>query len=133
MQNYLHCRQRVINDMEGKNKICPRCKKEFTCNAENISACDCSHVILSNETKSYLAKTFYNCLCNNCLLKLNQLIAQEKEYPFPGPGGDLIEGIHYYKEEEYRVFTELYLLSRGFCCRSGCRHCPYGFQKRWAE
>ena len=133
MQNCLLCRQRVINNMGGKNKICPRCKKEFTCNTENISACDCSQVTLSNETKSYLTKTFYNCLCNNCLLELNQLIAKEKEYPFPGPGGDLIEGIHYYKEEEYRVFTELYLLSRGFCCRSGCRHCPYGFKKRWAE
>ena len=24
------------------------------------------------------------------------------------------------------VFTEKYLLERGFCCGNGCRHCPYG-------
>jgi Family of unknown function (DUF5522)/Cysteine-rich CWC len=119
--------------MADKQKICPRCKKEFMCNSENIAVCGCSQVVLSNETKSYLTKTFFSCLCTTCLAELNDLIGLEKEYPFPGRGGDLIEGIHYYKEGEYRVFTELYLLSRGFCCRSGCRHCPYGFNKRWAE
>jgi hypothetical protein len=25
------------------------------------------------------------------------------------------------------VFTAAYLLRRGPCCASGCRHCPYGF------
>ena len=119
--------------MDGKLKICPRCKKEFTCQAGNISACGCSQVVLSNETKSFLANTFYDCMSNNCLLALNKMVAQEKQYPFPGRGGDLIEGIHYYKEEDYRVFTEFYLISRGYCFRSGCRHCPYGFKKRWAE
>jgi len=120
-------------NMSGKLKICPRCKKEFSCDPGNIAACGCSQVTLSNGTKSFLAATFYTCLCNDCLNHLNLLVAKEKEYPFPGRGGDLIEGIHYYTEGGYRVFTEFYLLSRGFCCRSGCRHCPYGFQKRWAE
>ena len=23
-------------------------------------------------------------------------------------------------------FTERYLAERGYCCGSGCRHCPYG-------
>jgi hypothetical protein len=23
------------------------------------------------------------------------------------------------------VFTEHFLLKRGYCCHSGCRHCPY--------
>jgi hypothetical protein len=23
------------------------------------------------------------------------------------------------------VFTALYHLRRGYCCESGCRHCPY--------
>lgn len=114
-------------------KICPRCKKEFACHSENISACNCSQISLSNETKSFLAKTFYGCLCNNCLAELNQLVALKKQYPFPETSDDLIEGIHYYREEDYRVFTEFYLASRGYCCRSGCRHCPYGFKKRWAE
>jgi hypothetical protein len=25
----------------------------------------------------------------------------------------------------YRVFTAAFLASRGYCCESGCRHCPY--------
>jgi hypothetical protein len=35
----------------------------------------------------------------------------------------------YYFDGPYLVFTEAYHLKRGFCCQSGCRHCPYGFAK----
>jgi len=41
----------------------------------------------------------------------------------------LVEGVDYYVEDGFMVFTEVYLQRRGFCCRSGCRHCPYGFVK----
>ncbi len=41
----------------------------------------------------------------------------------------LEEGDFYYTPEGYRCFTEQYLLKRGYCCESGCRHCPYGFDK----
>jgi len=27
------------------------------------------------------------------------------------------------------VFTEQYLRDRGYCCTSGCRHCPFGFER----
>ncbi len=37
----------------------------------------------------------------------------------------LKEGVDYYLENGYWVFTEHYLLKRGKCCGSGCRHCPY--------
>jgi hypothetical protein len=40
----------------------------------------------------------------------------------------LIEGVDYYREGPYLVFTEKYLRERGYCCESGCRHCPYGFR-----
>jgi hypothetical protein len=30
-----------------------------------------------------------------------------------------------YMEGPYLVFTASYHLKRGFCCNSGCRHCPY--------
>ena len=36
---------------------------------------------------------------------------------------------YYLTPEGYRVFTEKYLLKRGYCCQNGCRHCPYGFDK----
>ncbi|HEX7159169.1 MAG TPA: DUF5522 domain-containing protein [Edaphobacter sp.] len=31
----------------------------------------------------------------------------------------------FYYEGPYLVFTEIYHLKRGYCCNSGCRHCPY--------
>jgi hypothetical protein len=37
----------------------------------------------------------------------------------------LIEGVDYYLENGFWVFTTHYLLNRGYCCNSGCRHCPY--------
>lgn len=42
---------------------------------------------------------------------------------------DLVEGEDFYYEGPYMVFTAKYLLKRGYCCESGCRHCPYGFKK----
>jgi hypothetical protein len=42
---------------------------------------------------------------------------------------ELIEGIDYYMEGGFMVFTAQYLRDRGYCCASGCRHCPYGFER----
>lgn len=42
----------------------------------------------------------------------------------------LEEGDYYTSPEGFLVFTEKYHLKRGYCCKSGCRHCPYGFDKR---
>lgn len=41
--------------------------------------------------------------------------------------------VDYYFDGPYLVFTTAYHLKRGFCCQSGCRHCPYGFQKSAAS
>jgi hypothetical protein len=41
----------------------------------------------------------------------------------------LIEGVDFYFEGRFMVFTEKFLRERGYCCESGCRHCPYGFRK----
>jgi hypothetical protein len=37
----------------------------------------------------------------------------------------LLPGDFYYTSEGYLVFTEQYHRRRGFCCGSGCRHCPW--------
>jgi hypothetical protein len=31
----------------------------------------------------------------------------------------------YYLEDGFCVFTSTYLVRKGSCCGSGCRHCPY--------
>jgi 2-iminoacetate synthase ThiH len=36
-----------------------------------------------------------------------------------------VEGEDFYREGAYVVFTAAYHLRRGYCCESGCRHCPY--------
>ena len=42
-----------------------------------------------------------------------------------------LEPDDYYKSEEgYIIFTEKYLLKRGYCCKNGCKHCPYGYCKK---
>ncbi|MFM6934562.1 MAG: DUF5522 domain-containing protein [Flavobacteriales bacterium] len=40
---------------------------------------------------------------------------------------NLNEEDYYISEEGYIVFTEKYHLKRGYCCKSGCKHCPYGY------
>lgn len=55
------------------NKQCQRCQKEFTCNATSILQCDCSKIILSKETQTYIAKKYEHCLCLSCLNELNSL------------------------------------------------------------
>jgi hypothetical protein len=42
----------------------------------------------------------------------------------------LVEGEDFYLENGKYVFTAHFLLKRGYCCESGCRHCPYGFVKK---
>ena len=37
---------------------------------------------------------------------------------------------YYMSEEGFIVFTEAYHLKRGYCCKSGCKHCPYGYDKK---
>ncbi|MDN5203460.1 DUF5522 domain-containing protein [Fulvivirgaceae bacterium BMA10] len=36
---------------------------------------------------------------------------------------------YYFNEQGLMVFTREYLLKRGYCCKNGCRHCPYGYKK----
>ena len=40
------------------------------------------------------------------------------------------DGDYYLTPEGYRCFTTQYHLKRGYCCESGCKHCPYGYNTR---
>jgi hypothetical protein len=47
------------------------------------------------------------------------------------PKEEMIESIDYYINEQGNwVFTSEYHLKRGYCCNSGCKHCPYGYHER---
>ena len=50
-------------------------------------------------------------------------MSMDQERPSAAP----LEPEDFYYEGPYLVFTAAYHLKRGYCCKSGCRHCPYGF------
>jgi hypothetical protein len=56
------------------------------------------------------------------------------EPPLPqGIAPTLVEGEDYYRDGPYIVFTEAYHRRRGYCCDSGCRHCPWRDEENPAE
>lgn len=108
-------------------KSCPRCKTIFECEANSDKHCFCAEIELSQDTRAFLAKTHYDCLCGKCLKELNSLVREAKETPFDPKIKNLEEGKYFYKEEGRFVLSELYHIAKGNCCMSGCRHCAYGF------
>lgn len=120
-----------LSSSTPKQKTCSSCGANFACGPEQGQAnCWCDalpHVPL-------MASEDQGCLCPKCLgeaiSKLNphsgdatdatsQTKANETS---PSP---LVEGEDYYCEGAMIVFTARYHLRRGYCCESGCRHCPY--------
>ncbi|WP_161626154.1 DUF5522 domain-containing protein [Hugenholtzia roseola] len=47
------------------------------------------------------------------------------EKPLP----KLTKDDYYFNQEGLMVFTEQYHLKRGYCCKSGCKHCPWQYKK----
>jgi len=37
---------------------------------------------------------------------------------------------YYFNEEGLMVFTEAYHLKRGYCCKNGCKHCPWKYGRK---
>jgi len=112
-----------------ETKHCPRCKTSFECKVGDIIRCQCQTVTLLPETTLFLSNTNFDCLCAVCLSDFNDMQSKSAKLTFPKQKEQLIEGLHYYKENGNWVFTEFYHFSRGTCCQSGCRHCVYGFQR----
>jgi hypothetical protein len=113
---------------EAKELQCKRCGKHFACDVTSISRCQCNTITLSNETHAFLENTLWGCLCINCLSAINEKVVSIQGKTFPSPE-EVEEGVHYYLENGFWVFTELYHMLRGRCCKSGCRHCAYGYKK----
>lgn len=114
-----------------QNARCPICARPNSCRLETgeafKGACWCEAPQISEAAMRRMRDTLPEgrCLCAACLtaiaadpeVKWSTLAARAKN-PVPGPGDS-------YKENGYVVFTAQYHLRRGYCCGSGCRHCPY--------
>lgn len=125
----------------AKEKTCSRCGTVFGCSTEdNGNSCWCNRY-----PPLFIPDPVINCMCPQCLHqatkeKIDAYIAEmtvekalnsniAKDLP---PTKQLIRGIDYYLENTSFVFTAWHHLRRGSCCKSGCRHCPYGFKKQTA-
>lgn len=63
-----------------------------------------------------------------CLPALSEQLRENKGMEKRTAGPDSPSALSpedYYYEGPYLVFTAAYHLKRGYCCGSGCRHCPY--------
>jgi hypothetical protein len=115
--------------LKREEKRCPRCNITSQCKIADIKNCQNIAVNISNKTKEFLNIAVYNYLCQKCLTEIDNLVYLSENQSFPKQSQLLIEGLHYYIENKYFVFTEFYHLLRGNCCKSGCRHCAYGYEK----
>jgi hypothetical protein len=59
------------------------------------------------------------------MTKPANLDANPPEEQKVNPPGEELDPEDFYYEGPYMVFTAAYHLKRGYCCSSGCRHCPY--------
>ncbi|MCX7997715.1 MAG: cysteine-rich CWC family protein [Leptospiraceae bacterium] len=114
--------------MKHEPKKCSRCGIIFECKVGDVANCQCN-LPLQKETIDFLRQNYNDCLCANCLKHFDDLVTLSKNYKFPKKQEEFIEGVHFYMEGHFLVFTELYHFLRGYCCRNGCRHCVYGFKK----
>jgi hypothetical protein len=63
------------------------------------------------------------CVCRQCVVTARCDEARARKAPLPQPGDFYIEGHNV-------VFTAQYHRRRGYCCGSGCRHCPFDAVER---
>lgn len=101
--------------LKYEEKKCERCNNLFECKAEQITQCHCNALQLSIAERKFISLEYKDCLCNSCLKDMK---ANYDQMPMS------------YQENQYIVFTEKYHLERGSCCKSACRHCPYGFTNK---
>lgn len=125
--------------------ICHQCGASFSCQAPQPGSCWCADYppVLPVDDASK------GCLCPVCLkakvaeaialyveeVKAGKRVNEAAEFSGSAPG--LKQGIDFYVENGFYVFTEWYHLKRGTCCGNDCRHCPFDHvnvpKKKWKK
>ncbi len=54
------------------DKICPGCSSTFRCRVDQIELCNCRKLNLKKGVSEYIKVTYGNCLCFDCLKKINE-------------------------------------------------------------
>jgi hypothetical protein len=71
---------------------------------------------------AFLDQTYFEALCKGCVQEITQqldIVEQTSE----------LEPDEFYIEDGLFVFTSYYHMKRGYCCKSRCRHCVYGYSQ----
>jgi hypothetical protein len=103
---------------------CPICGEANQCQLCTDSAykgpCWCASVKIPAELLARVPAEDVNksCICKRCIEAT--LRESHRKTPLQARAGDF-----YFEAGGLLVFTEAYHLRRGYCCASGCRHCPY--------
>jgi len=110
--------------MKDNTGICPLCGLPNDCQMAGTAGykgpCWCTEETFPPELLASVPEEARRtvCICRKCVIKTRRAEARAKPLPQTQAGDFYIEGDHV-------VFTAQYHLKRGYCCGSGCRHCPF--------
>jgi hypothetical protein len=111
-----------VNDSQNP-ACCPLCGKPNQCQLCTEAAykgpCWCARVQIPEALLARVPAELRNkaCICRECVMDFHRKNTGTRQAVMPGD--------FYFGPGGLMVFTEAYLLRRGYCCGSGCRHCPY--------
>jgi hypothetical protein len=103
---------------------CPLCGQANDCrqctNAAYRGPCWCERVDIPEAllARVPLAARNQSCICRTCVMAFHRSNNSGAPEPKILPGD-------FYFDNGLMVFTAIYHRRRGYCCDSGCRHCPY--------
>ena len=103
---------------------CPLCGGANGCQLCTTAAykgsCWCMSANIPDELLARVPAELRNkaCLCSGCVSAFHRERADARPLP-------VVPGDFYFDAGGLLVFTAAYLARRGYCCGSGCRHCPY--------
>jgi len=103
--------------------LCPLCGRANDCQLCTTSAykgpCWCAALQIPDELLNRVPSEARNraCICRDCVTEFHLRRASAP--------GQALRPEEFYFEGGTLVFTAEYHLRRGYCCRNGCRHCPF--------
>ena len=105
-------------------ELCPLCKRPSDCQLCGMAChkgpCWCANVAIPGELLARVPMELRNkaCICRRC-------IGEHSQHGRENAHENVLGRDFYFDKEGLMVFTAEYHLRRGYCCGSGCRHCPY--------
>ena len=119
-----HLTANPVSEQACEAGQCPLCGGANGCQLCTAAAykgsCWCMSANIPDELLARVPAELRNkaCLCSGCVTAFHRERAAVR--PLPAVPGDF-----YFDAGGLMVFTAAYHRRRGYCCGSGCRHCPY--------